>query len=108
MNKIRKGDEVVVITGKDKGRRGVVKQMIDGGRAIVEGVNMIKKHVKPNPNQNVEGGIVEREASIHVSNLAVFNPTAKKADRVGFKMVGRGKEKKKVRIFKSNQEQINI
>lgn len=109
MNKIKKGDDVIVIAGKDKGRRGTVKQMIDCSRAIVEGVNMIKKHVKPNPNQNTEGGIVAQESAIHVSNLALFNPTSKKADRVGFKVVaGKGNKKKRVRIFKSNSEQVNV
>jgi len=108
MNKIIKGDEVIVIAGKSKGRRGLIKQVIDSDHVIVEGVNIIKKHVKANPNPNTEGGIVEREAAIHVSNLAIYNPSSKKADRIGFKIVGQGKEKKKVRIFKSNSEQVNV
>jgi len=105
MNKIKKGDEVIVITGKSKGRRGVVKQVLDTSRAIVEGVNIIKKHVKANPNKNTEGGIQEREASIHVSNLAIYNAATKKADRVGFRTLEDGS---KVRFFKSNKEQVNF
>jgi len=83
MNKIRKGDEVVVLTGKDKGRRGVVLN-VDGERLVVEGVNRVKKHTKPNPIKGLVGGIVDKEMSIHVSNVAIFNPTTQKADRIGF------------------------
>lgn len=102
MNKIRKGDEVIVLTGKDKGRRGAVLR-VDGERVVVEGVNRVKKHTKPNPIKGLVGGIVEKEMSIHVSNVAIFNPTTQKADRVGFKTL---EDNKKVRFFKSNGEQL--
>ena len=108
MAKIRKGDEVVVIAGKDKGRRGVVKSVLDNTRAVVEGVNVFIKHVKPNPQRNIEGGKVEREGSIHLSNLAIYNPATKKADRVGYQLKKSGKTTKKVRIFKSNKELVNV
>lgn len=99
MNKIRKGDEVIVITGKDKGKRGTVLSMILAeDRVVVEGVNVVKKHQKPNPMRGVQGGIVEKTMSIHVSNVAIFNKATGKADRVGFKVEG----DKKVRVFKSN------
>jgi len=101
--KIRRDDEIVVLAGKDKGKQGKVLKVITGkDRVIVEGVNLIKKHQKPNPQLNVPGGIVEKEASIHVSNVAIVNPQTGKADRVGFRF----EEGKKVRIFKSNGEQI--
>lgn len=102
MNKIRKGDEVVVLTGKDKGRRGVVLRVL-GDRVVVEGINRAKKHTKPNPIKGLVGGIVDKEMSIHASNVAIFNPTTQKADRVGFKTL---EDKKKVRFFKSNGEQL--
>lgn len=102
MNKIRKGDEVIVLTGKDKGRRGVVLR-VEGERVVVEGVNRVKKHTKPNPIKGLVGGIVEKEMSIHVSNVAIFNPTTQKADRIGFKTL---EDNKKVRFFKSNGEQL--
>lgn len=99
MSKIRKGDEVVVITGKDKGKRGTVLRVIPADdRVVVEGINMVKKHQKPNPMRGVQGGIVEKTMSIHVSNVAIFNKETGKADRVGFKVEG----DKKVRVFKSN------
>ncbi len=101
MNKIRKGDEVVVLAGKDKGRRGVVLRRVDAERVLVEGVNRVKKHAKPNPVKGQVGGIVEKEMPIHVSNVGVFNPATQKADRVGFKTLEDGK---KVRVFKSNGE----
>ena len=104
-SKLKKGDAVIVITGKDKGRQGkITRVMVDESRVLVEGINMIKKHVRPNPNQEEPGGIKEREAAIHISNVAIFNPMTKKADRVGFKVVGDNK----VRIFKSNSEQIDV
>ena len=103
MNKIRKGDEVVVLTGKDRGRRGTVLRRVDDERLVVEGVNRVKKHTKPNPIKGQVGGIVEREMPIHVSNVALFNPATQKADRVGFKTLEGGK---KVRVFKSNGEQV--
>jgi len=103
MLKIKSEDEVIVLAGKDKGKRGKVRQVLDNNRVIVAGVNMVKKHTKPNPQANVAGGIVEREAPIQVSNVAIFNPQTSKADRVGFKVDG----DKKVRIFKSSGEVID-
>ncbi|MCB6183759.1 50S ribosomal protein L24 [Leeia sp. TBRC 13508] len=103
MQKIRKSDDVLVIAGKDKGKRGVVKSILDNGYVVVEGVNVAKKHVKPNPVKGVAGGIVAVEKPIHVSNVALFNPATQKADRVGFKLLEDGK---KVRVFKSNGEQV--
>ena len=103
-NKLKKGDAVIITTGKDKGRQGnITRVLAEAGRVMVEGLNMVKKHVRPNPNKNETGGIKEQEASIHISNVAIFNPMTKKADRVGFKQVG----ERKVRIFKSNKEQID-
>src|ERR1044071_8854100 len=99
MSKIRKDDEVVVITGKDKGRRGKVRQVL-GDQLIIEGINVAKKHQKPNPNTGVTGGIVEMEMPIQASNVMLWNPETEKGDRVGFKTVG----DKKVRFFKSNGE----
>ena len=103
MNKIRKGDEVVVIAGRDKGRRGTVVKMLEG-RVVVENINLIKRHTKPNPQKNVQGGIVEKEASIDLSNVALWNPVAKKGDRVGIRTLADGK---KVRFFKSNKETVD-
>ncbi len=103
MNKIRKGDEVVVLTGRDKGKRGVVASRIDGDRIEVVGVNLVKKHVKPNPMKGVTGGIVEKTMPIHQSNVAIFNATAGRGDRVGIKLLADGK---KVRIFRSTGEEI--
>ncbi|MDQ8023826.1 MAG: 50S ribosomal protein L24 [Moraxellaceae bacterium] len=103
MDKIKKGDEVIVLTGKDKGKRGTVARRVDAERVVVEGVNRVKKHVKPNPMKGEVGGIVEREASIHISNVALFNPATQKADRVGIKTLEDGK---KVRFFKSNGELV--
>ncbi|BAE75542.1 50S ribosomal protein L24 [Sodalis glossinidius str. 'morsitans'] len=100
--KIRRDDEVIVLTGKDKGKRGKVKNVLSSGKAIVEGINLIKKHQKPVPAMNQPGGIVEKEAAIDLSNLAIFNAAASKADRVGFKI----EDGKKVRVFKSNGETI--
>lgn len=104
MNKFRKGDDVVVITGKDKGRRGAVSRVLDDGFLLVEGVNKVKKHQKPNPVKGVAGGIVEKEMPIDVSNVALFNPATQKADRVGFRMLEDGR---KVRFFKSNGEVLD-
>jgi large subunit ribosomal protein L24 len=102
MSKIRKGDEVVVTTGKDKGRRGTVSAVLEN-RVIVENLNMVKRHTRPNPQRNVPGGIVAKEASIHVSNVMLWNAKANKGDRVGFKVEG----DKKVRYFKSNNEVVD-
>lgn len=104
MEKIRKGDEVIVITGKDKGKRGTVLTRIDEERLLVEGVNRAKKHVKPNPMKGVQGGILDKDMPIHISNVALFNPATKQADRVGFKSLEDGR---KVRVFKSNGELVN-
>ncbi|MGS2718952.1 50S ribosomal protein L24 [Paraglaciecola aestuariivivens] len=102
-NKIRRDDEIIVLAGKDKGKQGkVLKVLPASNRLIVEGVNLIKKHTKPNPQLGVAGGIVEKEASIHVSNVAIFNPKTGKADRVGFRLEG----EKKVRFFKSDGELV--
>ena len=103
MLKIRRNDEVVVIAGKDKGKRGKVQKVLADGRLIVTGINMAKKHQKPNPYQQQPGGIVEKEASIQVSNIAIWNAKTEKADRVGFKVEGESK----VRIFKSTGDQID-
>ena len=103
MRKIKGGDEVIVITGKDKGKRGTVQRVVDDSRVIVSGINMIKRHTKPNPNAGIAGGIVEKEAAIQVSNVAIFNPSSNKADRVGFKIEG----DKKFRVFKSTGEAID-
>ncbi|MCG9026370.1 50S ribosomal protein L24 [Laribacter hongkongensis] len=104
MQKIRKGDEVVVITGKDKGKRGTVLRVLPTeGRVVVEGVNVVKKHQKPNPVKGQAGGIVDKILSIDVSNVAIFNPATQKADRVGVKTLEDGR---KVRVFKSNGELV--
>jgi large subunit ribosomal protein L24 len=103
MLKIKRDDEVIVLAGKDKGKRGKVRKVLNGNRVIVTGVNMIKKHTRPNPQAGVAGGIVEREAPIQVSNVAIFNPDGNKADRVGFRVDG----DTKVRIFKSTGEVID-
>ncbi len=104
MEKILKGDEIVVITGKDKGKRGTVLKRVDADHVLVEGVNRAKKHVKPNPIKGEQGGIVDKDMPIHVSNVALFNPVTKKADRVGIKALEDGR---KVRVFKSNGELVN-
>src|SRR5436190_12632467 len=103
MSKIRKGDEVVVITGKDKGRRGKVSEVLATGKLVVEGINVAKKHLKPNPNAGITGGIVDLEMPIQSSNVMLWNPETEKGDRVGFKTVG----DKKVRFFKSNGEVLD-
>lgn len=104
MEKIRKGDDVVVITGKDKGKRGPVLRRVDDEHVIIEGINRAKKHMKPNPVKGVAGGIVDKDMPIHLSNIALFNPATKKADRVGFKVLDDGR---KVRVFKSNGELVS-
>ncbi|WP_024462485.1 MULTISPECIES: 50S ribosomal protein L24 [unclassified Marinimicrobium] len=103
MRKIKRDDEVIVIAGRDKGKRGKVTRVLADGRLIVSGINMIKKHQKPNPQMGVPGGIVEKEASIQASNVAIYNPATQKADRVGFKILENGD---KVRVFKSNGEAV--
>ena len=104
MNKIRKGDDVIVIAGKDKGKRGSVLRVRDDDRLLVEGINSVKKHVKPNPVKGEAGGIVSKEMPIHISNIALFNASSKRADRVGFKVLEDGR---KVRVFKSNGEVVD-
>jgi large subunit ribosomal protein L24 len=103
MNKIRKGDQVIVLTGRDKGKRGTVTQRIDEERIVVEGINMVKKHVKPNPMKGTTGGVIDKTMSIHQSNVAIFNPATGKADRVGIKVAA---DAKKVRVFRSSGEEI--
>lgn len=103
MLKIKRDDEVIVIAGKDKGKRGKVQRVLANGRVIVSGVNIVKKHQRPNPQRGVQGGIVEKEAAIHHSNLAIWNSKTQKADRVGFRI----EDQKKVRFFKSNGEALD-
>ena len=105
MDKIRKGDEVIVIAGKDKGKRGTIVRRVDSERVVVEGVNRVKKHVKPNPVKGVVGGVVDKDMPLHVSNVSLYNPATKKADRVGFKLREDGK---KVRVFKSSGEVVGV
>lgn len=104
MRKIKKGDEVIVTTGKDKGRRGTVLNVLSDVRALVENINIVKKHTKPNPNAGVEGGIIEKEMPIHISNVMIYNPATKKGDRVGIRLLEDGR---KVRYFKSNNEVLD-
>ncbi|HKZ74490.1 MAG TPA: 50S ribosomal protein L24 [Steroidobacteraceae bacterium] len=104
MRKIRKGDQVVVIAGRDKGRKGAVIEVLADHRVLVESVNRVKRHTKPNPQVNRQGGIIEKEAPLPVSKVAIWNPSAKRADRIGFKTLADGK---KVRFFKSNGEMID-
>lgn len=103
MKKIRKGDNVIVIAGKDKGRRGTVLRCLEGDRVLVEGINKVKRHTRPNPVKGQPGGILEKEMPIHVSNVALINPVTQKPDRVGFKRLDDGR---KVRVFKSNGEVV--
>ena len=104
MKRIRKGDEVVVLAGRDKGKRGTVLRRVDAEHVVVEGVNRVKKHQRPNPMKGETGGIIDKDLPIHVSNVALFNPATKKADRAGIKVLEGGK---KVRVFKSNGEMID-
>ena len=105
MNKIRKGDDVIVLTGRDKGKRGKVASRKDDSHLVVEGVNIVKKHAKPNPMKGEAGGIVEKTMAIHQSNVAIFNATTGKADRVGIKLQADGK---RVRVYKSSGEEIKV
>ena len=104
MQKIRKGDNVVLISGKDKGKRGAVLRVVDDNHVLVEGANRVRKHQKPNPMKGTTGGIVDKEMPIHVSNVAIFNPTTQKADRVGVKQLDDGR---RVRIYRSNGEMLD-
>jgi large subunit ribosomal protein L24 len=105
MNKIRKGDSVIVLAGKDKGKRGSVLSMRDNQRVLVEGINRVKKHQRPNPTKGQPGGIVDKEMPIRISSVALFNSATQKADRVGFKTLEDGR---KVRVFKSNGEHVDV
>jgi large subunit ribosomal protein L24 len=104
MKKIRKGDTVILIAGRDKGRKGAVIEVLDDDRVRVEGLNMSKKHQRPNPQAGVQGGIIEREAPVHISNVQIFNPASQKADKVTFKALENGR---RVRIFKSSREMVD-
>ena len=104
MHRIRKGDRVIVTTGRDKGRQGTVIRVLEDDHVVIENVNMVKKHQKPNPQQGVPGGIQQKEAPIHVSNVMLLNPATKKGDRVGFKRLDDGR---KVRVFKANGEVVD-
>ncbi|MBT8121381.1 MAG: 50S ribosomal protein L24 [Gammaproteobacteria bacterium] len=105
MNRIRKGDDVIVIAGKDKGKRGSVLRVMTDGRLVVSDVNMVKRHTKPNPNRGVAGGIIEKEMPIDPSNILVYNPQTEKGDRIGFKVLDDGR---KVRFFKSTDEVVDV
>lgn len=105
MKRIRKGDEVIVVAGKDKGKRGTVLKIVKDNAVVVEGVNIVKKHQKPNPNAGVSGGINEQEMPLDMSNVMIFNPTINKGDKVGFKTL---EDNKKVRYFKSNDEVVDV
>ena len=104
MSRIKKGDEVVVLSGRDKGKRGTVVRRVDAQFVVVEGVNRVKKHQRPNPMKGVTGGIVDKDLPIHISNVALFNPASKKGDRIGMKKLEDGR---KVRVFKDNGEQVD-
>lgn len=104
MAKIKRDDEVIVITGKDKGKRGKVLSVLEG-RVVVGGINLVKKHVKANPSRGTQGGIVEQEAALDISNVALFNPATQKADRIGYKLLEDGK---KVRVYKSSGEVVDV
>jgi large subunit ribosomal protein L24 len=114
MNKIRKGDQVIVTTGRDKGKRGTVLSRVDEERILVEGVNIVKKHVKPNPMKGTTGGVVDKTMSIHQSNVAIFNPKTGKADRVAIRMLSDDEKKSRktrdngVRVFRSSGDEIKV
>jgi len=105
LQRIKKGDEVIVVAGKDRGRRGTVLRVFADDRVLVENINIVKKHQKPNPNAGVQGGIIEKEMPLHASNVMLFNPVTKKGDRVGVKVLEDGR---KVRYFKSNDEVVDV
>ena len=112
MNKLRKGDQVIVLTGRDKGKRGTIAKSVDDERVIVDGVNIVKKHTKPNPMKGTTGGVVDKTMSIHQSNVAIFNPATGKADRVGIKLLSDAEKQQRktkdngVRIFRSSGQEI--
>jgi large subunit ribosomal protein L24 len=103
MNKIRKGDQVIVLTGRDKGKRGTVSRRVDEDHLVVDGVNLVKKHVKPNPMKGTTGGVIDKTMPLHQSNVAIWNPATGKGDRVGVKFLA---DKTKVRVYKSSGEEI--
>jgi len=105
MNKIKKGDDVIVLAGKDKGKRGNVLRVLDNGRVMVDGINIVKKHVRPNPQAGESGGIVEQEAALDISNISLYDATSGKASRVGVKVLEDGK---KVRVYKSSGEMVDV
>ncbi len=105
MNKLRRGDEVIVIAGRDKGKRGKIALRADDSHVVIEGINLVKKHTKPNPMKGTTGGIVEKAMPIHQSNVAIFNAASGKADRVGIKVLADGK---RVRVFKSSGEEVKV
>ena len=105
MKKLKKGDSVIIISGKDKGKKGEILRVVEPDKLVVSNINLAKKHVKPNPNKQETGGIIEREMPMHISNVMILNPLTKKGDKIGFKKLEDGK---KVRIYKSNQEVIDI
>ena len=105
MRKIRKGDDVVVVTGRDRSKRGTVLRIVDDEHLLVEGINRVKKHQRPNPAKGATGGIIDKEMPIHVSNVALFNPVTKKADRIGIRQLEDGR---RVRYFKSNGEVVDV
>jgi large subunit ribosomal protein L24 len=105
MRKIRKGDDVIVLTGKDRGKRGTVVRIVGDDRVVVENINMVKRHTKGNPQRGEPGGILDKEMPLHISNIALYNPASGSGDRVGFKILEDGR---KVRVFKSNQEVVDI
>jgi large subunit ribosomal protein L24 len=105
MRKLKKGDDVIVTTGRDKGKRGAILRVLDDDHLIVEGANKVKKHQRPNPMRGITGGIIEKEMPLHASKVAIFNPQTRKADRVGFRQLEDGR---KVRFFKSNGEVIDV
>ena len=104
MERIKKGDQVIVLTGRDRGKRGSVLRRVDKDHVLVEGINRVKKHQRPNPMKNQPGGIIDKEMPIHISNISLLNPQTQKADRVGFKLLDDGR---KVRVFKSNGEMVD-
>ena len=105
MRKLRKGDDVVVTTGRDKGKRGTVLRIVDDEHVLVEGANRVKKHQRPNPMKGIQGGIVEKEMPLHISNVALYNPATQKADRIGIRTLEDGR---RVRFFKSNGEVVDV
>jgi len=105
MRKIRKGDDVIVLTGKDKGKRGTVVRLVGADKVLVENINMVKRHTKANPQRGEPGGILDKEMPLHISNVALYNPATGKGDRVGFKILEDGR---KVRVFKTNGEAVDI